>query len=92
MCVCVCVVYLRSFSYLCPGHSYHKYRRGRKERKLHHLRRITHMVKGRELRDITPEEEAEETPYFADWEGRTSHTNLLLLLSFVLLSVNVFIL
>lgn len=70
----------------CPGHRCHKYRGGQEERKLQHLRKITYMVvEEHPLEDMTPEVEAEETPYSADWEGKTSHTHLLkLLLTFYL--------
>ncbi|KAK3533821.1 hypothetical protein QTP70_031296, partial [Hemibagrus guttatus] len=45
------------------------------ERKLLHLRKITQvLVEGRMLDDITPEVEAEETPYSADWEGYPEET------------------
>ncbi|XP_053539045.1 protein RIC-3 [Ictalurus punctatus] len=51
------------------------YRSGRETRKLQHLRKITHMlVEGRPLEDVTPEVEAEETPYSADWEGYPEET------------------
>lgn len=45
------------------------------------------LVEGRSLEDVTPELEAEETPYSADWEGKTSHTDLFKLLISVILSV-----
>lgn len=58
----------------CPGHRYHKYRTGHEERKLQHLRKITQrLVVIRQLEEVTPEVEAEETPYSADWEGKLSH-------------------
>ncbi|KAK2869666.1 hypothetical protein Q7C36_001537 [Tachysurus vachellii] len=45
------------------------------ERKLQHLRKIQHLlVEGRLLDDVTPEEEAEETPYSAHWEGYPEET------------------
>ncbi|GAA6086208.1 protein RIC-3 [Tachysurus ichikawai] len=45
------------------------------ERKLQHLRKIEHLlVEGRLLDDVTPEEEAEETPYSAHWEGYPEET------------------
>lgn len=52
----------------CPGHRYHKYRTGHEERKLQQL--ITHRLG----KDVSPEVEAEETPYTADWEGNSPHT------------------
>lgn len=43
------------------------------------------LVEGRLLEDVTPEVEAEETSYSADWEGKTSPTELFkLLMSFSL--------
>ncbi|KAF4082759.1 hypothetical protein AMELA_G00129920 [Ameiurus melas] len=62
--------------FMCfPGHRGRNYRSGRETRKLQHLRKITHMLfEGRALEDVTPEVEAEETPYSADWEGYPEET------------------
>ncbi|XP_053094241.1 protein RIC-3 [Pangasianodon hypophthalmus] len=58
-----------------PGYRCRKDRSGREERKLQDLTKITHMlVEGRPLEDVTPEVEAEETPYSADWEGYAEET------------------
>ncbi|XP_052001650.1 protein RIC-3 [Xyrauchen texanus] len=49
--------------------------RRREERKLKQLREITHIMRERQLREgATPEEEAEEAPYTADWEGYPEET------------------
>ncbi|XP_067298954.1 protein RIC-3 [Pseudorasbora parva] len=49
--------------------------RRREERKLKQLKEITQMMKERQLREgASPEEEAEEAPYTADWEGYTDET------------------
>ncbi|KAG1943025.1 protein RIC-3 [Pimephales promelas] len=49
--------------------------RRREERKLKQLKEITQMMKERQLREgATPEEEAEEAPYTADWEGYPDET------------------
>lgn len=81
MCVyCISQEVALIFMYF-PGHRCRNYRSGRETRKLQRLRKITHMlVEGRPLEDVTPEVEAEETPYSADWEGKTSHTDLIKLL------------
>nr|XP_055057737.1 protein RIC-3 [Misgurnus anguillicaudatus] len=52
-------------------------RRGtrRREEKLKQLKEITQMMRERQLREgVTPEEEAEEAPYTADWEGYPEET------------------
>ncbi|KAA0723245.1 Protein RIC-3 [Triplophysa tibetana] len=49
--------------------------RRREEKKLKQFREITQMMQERQLREgVTPEEEAEETPYTADWEGYSEET------------------
>lgn len=49
--------------------------RRREEKKLKQLKEITQMMRERQLREgATPEEEAEEAPYTADWEGYTDET------------------
>ncbi|XP_056318931.1 protein RIC-3 [Danio aesculapii] len=49
--------------------------RRREERKLKQLKEITQMMRERQLREgATPEEEAEEAPYNADWEGYPDET------------------
>ncbi|KAI5101630.1 hypothetical protein C0J45_8833, partial [Silurus meridionalis] len=48
---------------------------GHKKRKLQHLRKISNvLLERRMLEDVTPEEEAEETPYYVDWEGYPKET------------------
>ncbi|XP_051551949.1 protein RIC-3-like [Myxocyprinus asiaticus] len=47
----------------------------REERKLKQLREITHMMWERQLQEgVSPEEEAEEAPHSADWEGSPEET------------------
>uniref|UniRef100_A0A3B4CJ87 Glutamic acid-rich protein-like n=2 Tax=Pygocentrus nattereri TaxID=42514 RepID=A0A3B4CJ87_PYGNA len=49
--------------------------RRKEERKLRQLRQITRvMLEGRPLEGVSPEVEAEETPYSADWEGYSEET------------------
>ncbi|XP_059358853.1 protein RIC-3-like [Carassius carassius] len=49
--------------------------RRREERKLKQLKEITQMMRERQLREeASPEEEAEEAPYTADWEGYPEET------------------
>ncbi|KAF7703451.1 hypothetical protein HF521_022458 [Silurus meridionalis] len=66
----------RSRSVLTPAsHRHCKYRIGHKKRKLQHLRKISNvLLERRMLEDVTPEEEAEETPYYVDWEGYPKET------------------
>ncbi|XP_066503021.1 protein RIC-3 isoform X2 [Hoplias malabaricus] len=50
-------------------------RRQQEERKLRQLKTITRvMLEGRPLDGVSPEVEAEETPYSADWEGYSEET------------------
>ncbi|KAG7327106.1 hypothetical protein KOW79_008712 [Hemibagrus wyckioides] len=57
-------------SVCCPGH-----RSAHEERKLQHMMKITQiLVEGQMLDDVTPEVEAEETPYTAHWEGYPEET------------------
>ncbi|KAL6469052.1 hypothetical protein MHYP_G00225760 [Metynnis hypsauchen] len=47
----------------------------KEQRKLRQLRQITRvMLEGRPLEGVSPEVEAEETPYSADWEGYSEET------------------
>ncbi|XP_073692726.1 uncharacterized protein ric3a [Garra rufa] len=49
--------------------------RKREERKLKQLKEISQIMRERQLREgATPEEEAEEAPYTADWEGYPEET------------------
>ncbi|KAI4884373.1 hypothetical protein NFI96_012419 [Prochilodus magdalenae] len=49
--------------------------RRREERKLRQLKQITRvMLEGRPLEGVSPEVEAEETPYSSDWEGYSEET------------------
>ncbi|KAK9971578.1 hypothetical protein ABG768_024936 [Culter alburnus] len=49
--------------------------RRREEKRLKQLKEITQMMKERQMREgATPEEEAEEAPYTADWEGYPDET------------------
>ncbi|KAG9267176.1 protein RIC-3 [Astyanax mexicanus] len=49
--------------------------RQREERKLRQLRQSTRVIlEGRPLEGVSPEVEAEETPYSADWEGYSEET------------------
>ncbi|XP_052456765.1 protein RIC-3-like [Carassius gibelio] len=49
--------------------------RRREEKKLKQLKEITQMMRERQLREeASPEEEAEEAPYAADWEGYPEET------------------